>query len=85
MSLAPSAALANCCGSFPQNAGVHYLMARALRADGDVAGYKSELRRTLELNPDDVRAKIDLAAVTLQEGDVADGSALVGELKEAAP
>jgi putative PEP-CTERM system TPR-repeat lipoprotein len=69
----------------PDNPGAHYLMALAHRADGDGEGNRRELQKVLELNPNDVRAKVDLAALAIQSQDNATADKYLAELKQSVP
>jgi hypothetical protein len=45
----------------PQSADAHFLLAQAYQAVGDQGGYRVELEKTLELAPDRLPAKFQLA------------------------
>jgi Flp pilus assembly protein TadD len=60
--------LASLLGGFGQEAESHFKAGLALKAKGDMAGAKAELRRALELNPKLTAAHFYLAGLMLQDG-----------------
>ena len=69
----------------PRSADAHYLLARAYQAAGDQVGYRAELEKTLELAPDRLPAKLRLASLAVEQGDMTTAKRLIEELKAAAP
>jgi Tfp pilus assembly protein PilF len=71
----------------PDNARYHYLMAGSLHADdqGDCERAVAHYRRSLELDPGQVRCRADYGLLLVRQGEVEDGLGRLREAVERAP
>ncbi len=69
----------------PKSPQLHFLMAKALGGEKDLAGMKRELRATLDLAPKHLPARLALARIALLEKGVPAAQAQLAELERIAP